>query len=77
MFLEAHFGHVEGPNLRPPLAQGLDGEKIENGENDKDGDDWLTMDVKLDNHTARIDLISMVSLQALAFSFLISTLCHV
>ncbi|WVO24120.1 endoribonuclease YSH1 [Cryptococcus decagattii] len=59
MFLEAHFGHVEGPNLRPPVAQGADGEENENGENDKDGDDWLTMDVKLDNHTARIDLISM------------------
>lgn len=77
MFLEAHFGHVEGPNLRPPLAQGADGDKNENGENDKGEDDWLTMDVKLDNHTARIDLISMVSLQPLAFPFIISTLCLV
>lgn len=77
MFLEAHFGHVEGPNLRPPLAQGADGDKNKNGENDKGGDDWLTMDVKLDNHTARIDLISMVSLQPLAFPFIISTLCLV
>lgn len=55
MFLEAHFGHVEGPNLRPPLPRGADGD----GNDDQDGDDWLTMDVKLDNHTARIDLISM------------------
>lgn len=65
MFLEAHFGHVEGPNLRPPLPRGADGD----GNDDQDGDDWLTMDVKLDNHTARIDLISMVSLQALIFHF--------
>lgn len=74
MFLEAHFGHVEGPNLRAPLAQRADGDKNGNGENDKDGDDWLTMDVKLDNHTARIDLISMVSLEALAFPFNINSL---
>lgn len=67
MFLEAHFGHVEGPNLRPPLPPGADGDG--NDDKDKDGDDWLTMDVKLDNQTARIDLISMVSLQALTFPF--------
>lgn len=46
MFLEAHFGNVTEPKTEVP-----EGEE----------DDLLVMDVKVDDHVARIDLISMVS----------------
>lgn len=45
MFLEAHFGEVTTPKTTV-----ADGEE----------DDLLVMDVRVDNLTARLDLISMV-----------------
>ncbi|TYJ58751.1 endoribonuclease YSH1 [Cryptococcus floricola] len=44
MFLEAHFGDVSGPHIEAPQ----DGEE-----------EWLSMEVKIDNHEAKIDLITM------------------
>jgi cleavage and polyadenylation specificity factor subunit 3 len=46
MFLEAHFGDVSTPKTSV-----ADGEE----------DELLIMDVKVDDHIARVDLISMVS----------------
>lgn len=47
MFLEAHFGDVSIPRK---------------GRKDGNDDDLLVMDVVVDNVIARVDLISMVSL---------------